>query len=615
MKQSVVIRTSGVLILQLIWWLMLPEALKNRIEWPLQDFLTRQVLSPVNYSDPRIAIIDIDEASLSAEGRWPWPRDTIALLIDQLQHHYQVMLIGSDIIFPDNSQNQDLLSHSIAHAPITTTLLWHHDADIRKGTWNGKAHCSDCQPLNLVKGWITNTPELSAPEQAHITPQIDQDGSVRRIKPLVCHTDQCIEMLALSLFRQVLGLAPVYQLSTHHLSDLTGVIKLPLLKDASYLINWQNQAGKIPYFSATDVIHQRLHDDALQGKVVIIGSSSTGLHDLVPTPIAPRFPAVEIHALLLQSLFDQQHRQTHHFSGAVSATFALFLSSIMLLANRRYTLIKTLPWVFAGLMGWTAWVIYQQTNGFVWPLTSVIISCLLTLAWLLPISLRQETQLKEYIHQQFSTYVPPAVVEQLMEAPEKAIGITPERRVVTIMFADLRHFSRFSETQSPEQLAHALRMIMDQLTSIVHKHQGTVDKYIGDAIMAFWGAPLSVENHAQKSIDAAIEMHHCIENFQYKGQKLPCTLSIGINTGEVVVGDLGSSVRRSYSVCGTAVNIAAHLEEMTRQVHHPILVGENTFNQLNKVQNRPLSWQPTLELQLNAHTGTLKAYPLDPFQT
>lgn len=614
MKKSVIIRISGVLVLQVIWWLMLPEALKNRIEWPIQDFLTRQVVSPVNFSDPRIAIIDIDETSLSTEGRWPWPRDTIAQLIDQLQHHYQVMLIGSDIIFPDNSENQDLLSHSIVHAPITTTLLWHHDADIRKGKWNGKAYCLDCQTLNIAKGWITNTPELSAQEQAHITPQIDQDGSVRRIKPLVCHADQCIEMLALSLFRQVLGLTPVYQLSTHHLTDSTGVIKLPILKDSSYLINWQNPAGKIPYISAADILHQRIHENALQGKVVIIGSSSSGLHDLVPTPLAPRFPAVEIHALLLQSLFDQHHRQVHHLSSLVSALVALGLSLIMLF-NRRYALIKILPLVFIGVAGWTVWVIYQQLNGFVWPLTNVIISTGLTLAWLLPISLRQETQLKEYIHQQFSTYVPPAVVEQLMEAPEKAIGITPERRVVTIMFADLRHFSRFSETQSPEQLAHALRTIMDQLTSIVHQHQGTVDKYIGDAIMAFWGAPLSVEDHAQKSIEAAIAMYHCIDQFLYNGKKLPCTLSIGINTGEVVVGDLGSSVRRSYSVCGTAVNIAAHLEEMTRQIPHPILVGEKTFKLLNNNQNQSFHWKPALDLQLNAHTDTLKVYPLDPFGT
>lgn len=615
MKQTLTLRIAGVLLLQILWWLMLPDSLKQRIEWPVQDFLTRQTIQPLEHFDSRIAIIDIDEFSLSSEGRWPWQRDIIAELIDQLQYHYQVLFIGSDIIFPDSSEQQDRLVQSMTQADVTTTLLWHPDPSIRKGQWQGTATCSDCSRYPQAQGWITNTQELTAKEQAHITPEIDGDGSVRRINPLVCHQDQCIEMLALSLFRQVLDIKPAYQRTHQLLKDPSGLIQIPLLNDGSYLINWQNSAGKVPYVSAVDVLHQRIHDDALRGKVVIIGSSSAGLHDLVPTPIAARFPAVEIHALLLQSLLDQEHRQQPRYSLLIAFLASMCLSLLLLFADKKRTIVKYIPICIAGMLAWTLWVTYQKSLGYDWPLTPVIVSTLLTLGWLLPIALKEQTQLKNFIHQQFSAYVPPSVVEQLIQSPEQAIGITPERHVVTILFADLRHFSRFSETKTPEELAEILRRIMDQLTDIVHHHNGTVDKYIGDAIMAFWGAPLPQTDHAHKAVQAAIKMCHSIQDFRYQQAMLPCTLSVGINTGDVVVGDLGSSARRSYSICGTAVNIAAHLEENTRKTHYPIMVGEQTFTALDSQQQKELFWQPSIELNIYAHTHPLKAYPLDPFQT
>lgn len=615
MKRTLLYPIAGVIILQLLWWLAIPDAIKQRIEWPLQDLLTRQVLQPIEHTDPRIIIIDIDEYSLTHEGRWPWSRNTIAQLLDQLKNDYQVHLIGSDIIFPDASEDQDALATSLKQADITTTLLWHPQNIIRKGQWHGNADCTHCTNLPQISGWITNIAELSAAEQAHITPEIDTDGLVRRIYPLVCHESSCIEMLALSLFRQVMQTEPQYQQDTQWLQDSTGLIRIPLNPDGSYSINWQNPAGRIAYISASDVLNQRIHEEALQGKIAIIGSTATGLHDLVPTPLAPRFPAVEIHGLLLQSLLDQHHINHAKDGDSIALVVSLLLSILLLIANQTQRLIRSLPLIVILLTGWLLWVFSQRLHGLIWPITPPIMISLITLAWLLPLALRHQTRMREHLHHQFSAYVPAAVINQLAKAPEQAIGIRPQRHYVTVMFADLRHFSRFSEQHSPEELADILKQIMDQLTDLVHQHGGTVDKYIGDAIMAFWGAPLADTHHAENALQAAQAMCHCINNFRYQQQPLPCTLSVGINSGDVIVGDLGSSIRRSYTVCGTAVNVAAHLEEMTRQTSHTILVGESTYLNVQSNRQQHLAWQPPVELKLNTHAHLLKAYPLDPFHT
>lgn len=614
-KKTIILHLAGIALLQAIWWLVIPDSVKQRIDWPLQDYLTRYVATPQGHFDPRIVIIDIDEKSLTELGRWPWPRNTIATLIQHLQHHYQVHLIGSDIIFPDTSQDQDLLEKSIANAPITTTLLWHPDSIIRKGSWPGQVSCTECSDHIQVHGWITNTQALTAKEQAHITPEIDADGAVRRIKPIVCYQQECVEMLALSLYRQVLQLNPEYHMDKRALSDTTGIITLPLLNDGSYLINWHQPAGKVSYISAIDVIDQKANTKQLKGAIAIIGSSAAGLHDLVPTPLAARFPAVEIHGLLLQSMLDQQHQQHTPHANAITYIFAFWLTAILLLAAHQQVLMKSIPILIIANLLWIFWISHQYTKGYLWPITPAIISSLISLGWLLPFALKQQTQLKEMIHKQFSSYVPPAVVKQLIQTPDQVIGITPQRHQVTVLFADLRHFSRYSETKSPEELATVLRLIMDKLTDIVHQHDGTVDKYIGDAIMAFWGAPLAQSDHANKAITAAVEMYHCIDTMTYHQLKLPCSLSIGLNTGDVVVGDLGSSSRRSYSLCGTAVNEAAHLEELTRKIQQPILVGEATYQNISQEQREQYPWHPLIELSVSAHSRPLRAYPLDPFKT
>lgn len=583
-----------------------PEKARE-LEAPLEDWRVRLLQPQTQQLDSRIALIDIDDRTLAQEGRWPWSRERIAVLIETILSQ-QPALLGIDILFPDHSQGTAGLSNVLNDSRITTSLVWAPSSVPPRGRLPEGTRCSEnCASLPRIGSWINNIRVLEGREQAHITPVTDTDGVVRRLFPLVCHPDACVETLALSLMRQLMGSASEYALKPPgKLVSAEGVIQLPLEPDTSVRIPWYSSGGDIPWVSARAVLNNELPEGFLRGRVLILGSSAVGLHDRISTPVAADFPAMEAHGLLLQGLLNQQTWASHPNGWVISAAVALITSVLIaLILLQQHPLWASFTAVTANGLWWL-FLLWQQQQGIFWPQLTLLASSLLTLALLIPWTALDAMRARDILQHQFSHYVAPQVMARIQRQPDQVIGLEPERRLMTVLFADLRNFSAYAADIDPERLAEVLQIIMDRLTSTIHQHGGTVDKYIGDAVMAFWGAPLADADHAGHAIAAAQAL--CLEMKQVGFEhNLPLELSVGINSGDVVVGEFGSSHRRSYTLIGAPVNLAAHLEAATRQTDTPILVGEGTHRLLPNAH-----WPERIDLSLSSNTSPTPAWGILP---
>lgn len=604
---------SGLLMLGLI---LLPSTLLDAVDTPLQDLLTRHQLVPPSHTDPRIIIIDIDEAAMQQEGRWPWPRSRTAELILQLHQHYATALIGIDILFVDQSEQSDMLANAIQITEATTATVWQtRPQPISIGELILPVHCNQCEPLPQIGSWLQNLVALNGPFIGHISPEIDTDGKLRRIAPLACQNSKCLEMLSLSLYRQLIDASDSYQLTkpqqlfTPHLllQSSDQAFSLPLDANGMLTIPWQHPTGAFTRISAADILNHQAPSSLLQGRIALIGSTATTLYDQVATPIDPRFPAVELHARLLAAMLDHQLPYTPRQATPLSLIFSLVILLLLTLTGlRQRLLIGTLTALFlCGL--WSLLWIYLRQQLIYWPIALPWMTLISSLLLLYPVALYAAHKRRTHIEALFKSYVHPAILDRLISAPDNVIGIAPERKEITILFADICRFSRYADDVTPETLAATTNDIMNHLTDVIHRHHGTVDKYMGDGIMAFWGAPLPDQNQADHAVAAAEDLVHTMQTFSKQTGRPELPISIGINSGTVVVGDMGSDVRRSYTVLGAAVNLAAHLEAATRQCNTPILIGEGTQNRLKKFK-----LDHAITLQLDNHKDKVIAYPYNP---
>ncbi|MGH1460652.1 MAG: CHASE2 domain-containing protein [Neptuniibacter sp.] len=546
--------------------------------------------------DSRFVIVDIDEKSLQSEGRWPWPRTRISELLQLISDDYQAAHIGVDILFPDITEEDHQFYSELKSMPITLAQAFQfsvphtHSSPLNKGQLQTEVHlvtADAAQIIPIASGYLgLNTLMGDSDWQAgHITPDIDSDGKVRQIAPLISWGDSYYEMLALALARQILMLPPEYSLEKGNGFGARFLLKNGPLKIA---LNDQGRLRipysylperRVNYVSAVDLFEGRVELSEIEGKIVILGSTSTGLYDQIATPVASIFPAVELHTNLLAALLDNQWRYQPEWSMYIQLVivwFLLLLSAISFENGRNRLVLSvltsvTVAWALLSLYLWQHHIDLQ-----IWP---VVLSYVFLLAIYLPAELFYQVNERSNLQALFSSYVPPVVVESLLKQPGDVVGISPEKKEMTVLFADLRGFTALSEQTAPEDLAKFMNRVFDVMTEAVHRHGGTVDKYMGDALMAFWGAPLADEDHALNAVKSAMAIQNAIirmsKQLVESGQPA-IAIGIGINTGEMVVGDMGSSFRRSYTVIGDSVNQAARLQKLTRKHKLHILLGERT---------------------------------------
>ena len=577
--------------------------------------------------DPRVIILDIDEKSLNAEGRWPWSRDKMASLVKQLFENYKVKVLGFDIAFAESDPSSGLpVLESLAkgdlkgNAEYLATLdrlrpslnydqlfadeirKWPVVTGIALGGKEDKAGVLP-PPNFLVKelgdvdyryysasGYSGNIKLLqeAAAAGGHIYPALDMDGITRRVPIFMRYGDGFYESLSLAVARTYLGNAAIkVQLEEPRRignrfegwvrSIKLGDVSIPLDRAMSALVPYREAPG-FRYVSATDVLRGKLEKDELRDKIIIMGTSAAGLLDLRATPVREDMAGVEVHANLVAGILDQsiKSRPPEILSVTVICLLLVGLPCAFLLprlsAVWSTAVVGVLIVLSVGLNLW-AW----QSKGLVVPIASTL-SMLLVLYFLnMAYGFFAEARSRRLITGLFGTYVPKELVAEMSKNPGE-YSMRGESREMTVLFSDVRDFTTISEGLTPEGLKDLMNTYLTAMTEKVQEQRGTIDKYIGDAIMAFWGAPVGDPDHATHALESAIAMQKGLRGLDAEFAKRgwpPLAIGVGLNCGVMSVGDMGSKFRRSYTVMGDAVNLASRLEGLTKEYGVGILVTEH----------------------------------------
>jgi adenylate cyclase len=622
-------RLLAALISILIIWLSVSSGPSSnvlaRIEYLFYD-LRFNLLLPYTKRGPsehNIAIIDIDEDSIVSEGRFPWSRHKIAKLVDKLGEA-GVLVTAFDVVFSEaevnpvdyigqlvakpliekiNPQHWQKIAHSVdadSHLAKSLTeqdvvlgFFFQDDKKYRNGQlppsifeipleWGNRLVVTD-RP-----GFTANIPVLqdSATGGGFVTMFPDFDGAVRRA-PLVIQQDgQLYPSLALSAAMRYLFIDNIEPKVAEMGNVLTvtdiAVSEFPAPTDASGFVRvpYQGKAFSYPYISASDVLNDRLEPGILEGAVVFVGTSAIGLADLRSTPMGPQYPGVEVHANILGALLSGGFPYQPYWTAG-----ALFLQLVLIAVF----MIIVLPMLGPSAMlatGTGIIVLVSVFNSYAWVLG---LDLPLAGAWLLTVSLTaafvadgflRENASKKMLKGMFDQYVPPAHIDQMMANPE-AYTFDGDSKELTVLFADIRSFTTISESLTAKELKRFLNNFFTPITKEIFDQQGTIDKYVGDMVMAFWGAPIDDGNHRNHAILAAINMQIISQELKikFKEMGLPeASIGVGLNTGPMNVGDMGSSYRRSYTVLGDAVNLGSRLESITKFYGSEILIGEDTYD-------------------------------------
>lgn len=543
---------------------------------------------PRHTLDDSVAIVDIDDGSLAAIGRWPWPRETVANLIESLFRRYQVSAVGLDILFPEAATSGDGDARLAAlgqQYPLVFAQVFELDSSARR---QGRLHHAQPCPAGLAVpqayGYLGLSPTLGQQHATgHISPLIDADGSIRRAYPLLAYQQQCYPSLALALMDTLSGYAPGkpgWQYRQGQLRHTATDLALPVQADGTLRLNYADRFA--PQYPASAVLDGSLPAHLLQNRIILIGSSAAGLGDIVVTPVNNRLSGVQIHATVLDMLLQQRTPVRPAWAVAL-ALLLTFTLSWLLLSSRRHRQYRVLLPAAAIMAGWLWLVWWLWQRGIDLPALPLLGSLVL----LLPLrNLWQSVaaQLAEQrLLRQFSAYLPREVLQQLVESGADPRKLKAQRHNISVMFADIRGFTPLAEQLPPEQLAQLLNIVMDYLAQRIQQHQGLLDKFIGDAVMAFWGAPQASSRHADDALACALAIRQDLPllNARLAEQGLPAVrFTIGINTGPAAVGNMGSQQRRAYTAVGDTVNLASRLQDLCRKLDQDILLGENTCRQL-----------------------------------
>ena len=583
--------------------------------------------------DKKIAIVDIDDKSLAELGRWPWGRDKLAALVNELFDHYHISVLGFDVVFaePDDSSglaSLDALARtrlrddgSFQNAFKTLRPQLDYDARFARalagrpvvlgfalsnlpgassgvlpapvfapGTFAGRDIDFETYP-----SYDANLAEFqkNAAGAGHFNPQVDSDGIIRRLPMIEEYQGKYYQSLSLAVVRTLLGqprIVPGFPEGGNDMEWLAlhtsqGTMRIPVDENAATLIPFRGPQGSFPYYSAADVLAGRTPPDKLLGKIVLVGTTAPGLNDLRSTPVDRLYAGVEAHANMIAGMLEGDLKEKPPYVMAADVLQLVLVAVVMgfllpLLSPSRASLAALLV---AGALVGINFSLWRYGN-LALPLATALVLALslyvLNMSW----GYFVESRTKRQFASLFGQYVPPELVEEMSRDPE-SYSMAGRRADLTVLFSDVRGFTTISEGLQPEQLAQLMNEYLGAMTEVIRRERGTLDKYIGDAIMAFWGAPVAEPEHARKAVTAALEMQRRLlevnRGLTAKGWP-ELKIGIGVNTGPMTVGDMGSPVRKAYTVMGDTVNLGARLEGITKQYGVGIIVGEATRNLLQQ---------------------------------
>jgi len=517
-----------------------------------------------------IVVVDIDEKSLSEVGGWPWNRTQLTKLLNQIRDN-NASIIGLNLLLPQTTEylNDINLAQHVNSSNTVPAIAFDFYTSNKVGLLpNGLS--INTNNTNKAKGWLGLYPSLrdNSTITGHLNVPIDEDGKIRRIPNLITAKQQTYPPLALAM---------LYKLTDgeHNIESWLSYTN-KILNSKEIYIPFDFELNELTFIPAVDLLENRLNSNLIDGSLVVVGSSSAGLDGLIATPTEKQMPSVAIHAYLLNAALSNQWITDRDNDSVINI---LSISAWSLLVILLWQNIK-LRWVIFGYVfitltlisvNFTSFIFYDEQSEMAnWLLGISIQFILITFVYY-----REQMKQSKAVETLFKSYVPDNIIQQLIQGDVESFD-KGERKQVSILFADIVGFTAIAEQTEPDELTKIIRLIFNKLTEIVLKHNGTVDKYMGDSIMAFWGAPLEDTNHAQHAVNAAKEMVDSLEDIPYD-----FSIGVGVNSGEVVVGNMGSSFRHAYSVLGDPVNIAARLEQKTREFEHKLLIGQETANQID----------------------------------
>lgn len=546
-----------------------------RLDDGVRDAMIR--LSVRRTPETRIAIIDIDEQSLAEMGPWPWPRNRVADLLETLLIDAQARAIGLDIVFtqPADEDGDTRLATLAAHAPVTLAQILDYTPrfpTLNQGVLIGGRPADSAAGSAHAQGYIGNHKGLAKAKCVGSIGYIpDRDGTLRRIPMLTFYAG--VEYLGLS---QML-------LACVNASD-NPLQKIPADKEGLWRIPYSYAQESYTVISAKDLLHQRIPTELLKGRYVLIGSSALGLGDHVSTPLAPMTAGVMVHAAVLSGLLDlQQARIPWPTNGNTwlllwcAITFGLLpwaLSRMSALAGIALLLGQSLIWLTLAFIGVRRQIEFSVTA----PLWGYGVFLLIAVPFEWWQSQRHGRQLLAML----SHYVAQPVLNEIVRR-DFQYSLEPSLKDVTVLVADMEGYTKLTSTMPLQDSAQLTKDFLDCLTRPVLEHGGTLDKYSGDGLVAFWGAPLPCEKQADTAVDAALQILQEVQSLNERRVNLgkpPARVRIGIENGLALVGDLGTNFRSTYTAVGDCINFASRLEAAALRLGTPLLIGPKAAGKL-----------------------------------
>ncbi|GAA5317321.1 MAG: adenylate/guanylate cyclase domain-containing protein [Candidatus Pelagadaptatus aseana] len=598
------------------------QSLRDRLGWVIYDLRMSATLQnqQIDATSLPVTIVDIDEASLAKLGHWPWPKDHLtqltAALVDQ-----GAILVAYDVLFAEEQNHASTLirdyqkqhpelSHnaffdeidealdgegrfadSVANNEVVLSIVFSHSGFTKGQLGAPLTYSSETDQfidtMPTMSGYITNTPRLSAAANytGFINAHPDPDGIMRRARLVQRFGDTIYPSLSLSSSMAFL-LADEATLHSDRIGNkqYLSAVQLfeqiiPVDSKGDVLIPYLGPAYTFTYVSAVDVLEGTADSSLLEGKVILVGSTASSLSDFRATPTNHLYPGVEAHANVITGIINNQFYAQPDWSHGINFVLILVGGGLLSLLLPFLSPFRQLALVSVLILGIAAFDYWLWSNEkfvieSVVPILTLLLLGIFNMAYGFVINSRDRLQLKSM----FGQYVPPELVDQMSKDPAQ-FAMDGQRKEMSVLFADIRNFTSISEGLSATELKQWLNEYFTPITEIIFQNQGTIDKYVGDMVMAFWGAPLDDPEHASHAILAAQAMQaKTLElNKHFKAtDKPPVEIGIGISSGDMNVGNMGSQYRRSYTVLGDTVNLGSRLEGLTKFYGAAIIVSSRT---------------------------------------
>jgi adenylate cyclase len=589
----------------------------------------------------QVVIVAVDEKSLKEKGRWPWPRTYMADLVEKISGA-GAAVIGFDILFPEpdsyipfQAVQEAVEKKDLTNIDSESLMQWMHevgDSDrlfaesimksekvvlgyfvYAEGDQSGDIDekltaqqmelldfsqypitqrfdkPGDEVPLRVMQSAGLSLPAFvdAANSVGYVSFVAEVDGVVRWVPMVMQLGDYLFPPFSLQMLREATMLPLAVRVASFGIDDLKlGETVFPTSQSGDYLINYYGPAYTFTHYSASEVLDGKIGKKELENKIILVGGTAAGTYDFKTSPYGPLYPGVEVHANIIENMVQQDFivrpATWLHLLDFGIILVSGFLLGLISIYFKAYAMAGML---LLGVFGYLGVDLYLFTQKGLWVNTVYpVFSQIFVYSGITVFKFGFEEREKRFIRGAFSQYLAPAVVNQLMDNPN-LLKLGGERKELTAFFSDVAGFSTISENLEPEELVELLNHYLTEMTDIIMKYEGTVDKFEGDAIIAFFGAPIPHEDHARRTCLVALEMQDRLaelrEGWKKEG-KHELFMRIGINTGAMVVGNMGSKSRMDYTMMGDSVNLAARLEGVNKQYRTYTMISQFTYEQVKE---------------------------------